>query len=121
MSSLLVVFLKTFLAVLSINILQSVSRDQAIGQQCTAANWAHADEFRPLVSTAVIEWSDILPSSVITTSTTHRNHTIAFVGTTDGLLVKVIYNIIKSFTIYNGVLDFDENEISFLWLFQNEL
>ncbi|XP_072046064.1 plexin-A4-like [Amphiura filiformis] len=69
-----------------------VTREQAIGQQCSAQNWANADEFNPLESTAVIEWSDIIPSSIITT--THRSHTIAFVGTTDGQLVKT--HIVKS-------------------------
>ncbi|XP_072025086.1 plexin-A2-like [Amphiura filiformis] len=64
----------------------AITREQAIAQQCTAQNWAHADEFNPLVSTAAIEWSDITPSSIITT--THRSHTVAFVGTTDGELVK---------------------------------
>ncbi|XP_072046524.1 plexin-A4-like [Amphiura filiformis] len=64
----------------------AITRDQAIGQQCNAYNWANADEFNPLKSTAVIEWLDIIPSSIITT--THRSHTIAFVGTTDGKLVK---------------------------------
>ncbi|XP_072019821.1 LOW QUALITY PROTEIN: plexin-A4-like [Amphiura filiformis] len=69
-----------------------VTRKQATAQQCTATNWANADEFNPLESTAVIEWSDIIPSSIITT--THRNHTIAFVGTTDGQLVKT--HIVKA-------------------------
>ena len=56
-------------------------------QQCSALNWARAGGIDPLISTAVVEWSDILPSSIITT--THRNHTISFVGTAHGEMVKV--------------------------------
>ena len=56
-------------------------------QQCIPRDWAHADGIDPLISAAVIEWSDTLPSSIITT--THRDHTIAFVGTAGEELVKV--------------------------------
>ena len=56
-------------------------------QQCSAYNWVHAGGIDPLISTAVIEWSDTLPSSIITT--THRHHTIVFVGTAHGEMVKV--------------------------------
>ncbi|XP_072026023.1 plexin-B-like [Amphiura filiformis] len=66
----------------------SITREQAIGQQCTdQTNWQIASGITPLMSTPVIEWNDTLPSSVITT--THRDHTVAFVGTTTGDLVKV--------------------------------
>ncbi len=59
----------------------------AESQKCNAANWAYADGIEPLTSTAVLEWSDTLPSSVITT--THRNHTVACIGTAHGQMVKV--------------------------------
>ncbi|XP_072026114.1 plexin-A4-like [Amphiura filiformis] len=66
----------------------SLTREQAIGQQCIEqTNWQIASGITPLVSTAVIEWNDTLPSSIITT--THRDHTVAFVGTTTGDLVKI--------------------------------
>ncbi|XP_072025087.1 plexin-A2-like [Amphiura filiformis] len=66
----------------------SVTREDSIGQQCIdQTNWQIASGITPLVSTPVIEWNDTLPSSVITT--THRDHTVAFVGTTTGDLVKV--------------------------------
>ena len=68
-------------------LLQTVGRETAIAQQCSAWNWALADNFNPLESSAVAEWSDIIPSSIITT--THRQHTVAFVGTQSGELVKV--------------------------------
>ena len=61
-----------------------------MGQLCTAHNnWYHAKSVESLVSTAVIEWSDIIPSSIITTHLPFTNHTVAFVGTTQGDLVKV--------------------------------
>ena len=69
-------------------------------QQCSALNWAHAGSIDPLISTAVIEWTDITPSSIITT--THRNHTIAFVGTAHGEMVKVKCNSIT----YSGKFKF---------------
>ena len=56
-------------------------------QQCSANNWAHAGGIDPLVSTAVIEWSDTLPSSIIIT--THRDHTVVLVGTAHGEMIKV--------------------------------
>ena len=70
--------------------MQSVDRDLAMQQQCIDGqeNWEIASGIEPLKSIAAIEWTGTLPSSIITT--THRNHTVAFVGTTDGELVKVL-------------------------------
>ena len=67
---------------------KDITREQAEAQQCSANNWQLADNFNPFPATAVEEWSDIVPSSIVTA--THRNHTIAFVGTSDGNLVKVM-------------------------------
>ena len=57
-------------------------------QQCNAINYQHADSKYPLVAQAVIEWQDVVPASLITV--THRAYTIAFVGSAQGTLVKVI-------------------------------
>ncbi|XP_072025770.1 plexin-A4-like [Amphiura filiformis] len=64
-----------------------VNRDIAVGQQCNALNYQYADTKTPLTSTAVVEWQDVVPASIITV--THRMHTIAFVGTALGNLLKV--------------------------------
>ena len=56
-------------------------------QKCQAANYAHIKGLVPLISSAIAEWQDILPTSIITT--TERQDTMAFIGTTDGRLVKV--------------------------------
>ena len=70
---------------------KAVVRENAERQQCSANNWALADNFNPFSATAVIEWSNTLPSSIVTAI--HRDHTIAFVGTSDGNLIKVMYEI----------------------------
>ena len=56
-------------------------------QKCQAINYAHIKGRVVLKSPAIAEWQDILPTSIITT--TEGNHTMAFIGTTDGRLVKV--------------------------------
>ena len=70
---------------------KGITREQAKRQQCSANNWAQADNFNPFPATAVIEWSDVVPSSIVTSI--HRDHTIAFVGTSEGNLIKVMYEI----------------------------
>ena len=68
--------------------MQSITRAQAKGQECLdGPNWNIASGIEPLVSTAAVEWTDAIPSAIITT--THRNHTVAFVGTHHGELIKV--------------------------------
>ena len=70
---------------------KAVTREVAERQQCSANNWEFADNFNHFPATAVIEWSNTVPSSIVTAI--HRNHTIAFVGTSDGNLIKVMYEI----------------------------
>ena len=77
------------LATLATSYLKGISREQAEAQQCSANNWRLADNYNPFPATAVIEWPDLLPSSIVTA--THIDHTIAFVGTSDGNVVKVMY------------------------------
>lgn len=67
-----------------------ITDEQVRGQLCNPINWEYAKGIVPLISEAVFEWSDIIPSSVITT--THRQHTIAFVGTVQGDMIKVWLN-----------------------------
>ena len=56
-------------------------------QKCQASNYAHIKGHVPLMSSAIAEWQDILPTSIITT--TERQDTVGFIGTSDGRLVKV--------------------------------
>ena len=90
---------------------QSVSRSVALQQQCIdgQSNWRIASGIEPLESTAAIEWTGTLPSSIITTI--HRNHTVVFVGTADGDLVKVWMSLFIFLLIFlhQGMKIIDEN------------
>ncbi len=80
-----------------------MTRYFAVGQQCEASNYQYADTKTPLTSTAMVEWRDATPASIITV--THRMHTMAFVGTTQGNLLKVI--ILQSETVLSFLLQID--------------
>lgn len=58
-------------------------------QQCIAEDYAHPNGpvDKPLVSNATMEWTDTLLSSIATA--TEGRHTIAFLGTALGKLLKV--------------------------------
>ena len=74
-------------------LVQNVDRGAAMAQDCNAFNYQYADAKHPLVSTAIVEWQDAIPSSIITL--THRAHTVAFVGTAHGDLIKVRNRLLR--------------------------